>query len=66
LTVQGLLEILFGNGDGTFTPGADSSIGQDTDFFAVADLNGDGAPDLLVPNYGGGEISVLLNQCASK
>jgi hypothetical protein len=32
----------------------------------VADLKGDGAPDLVVPNYWGGEVSVLLNRCPTR
>jgi hypothetical protein len=66
LTLQGFLQVLFGNGDGTFTTGMSSSIGQFTDFFTLADLDGDGASDLVVPNDSGGEVSVLLNQCGTK
>src|SRR5262245_28764826 len=31
------------------------------DFIAVADFNGDGQPDIAVPNPGSGNVSVLLN-----
>jgi hypothetical protein len=63
ISTQGFLQMLVGNGDGTFEMGNISSIGQYPNFFASADLIGNGAPDLVVPNYLGGEVSVLLNQC---
>ena len=63
ISTQGFLQMLLGQGDGTFEMGNVSSIGQYSDFFALADLAGNGAPDLVVPNYLGGEVSVLLNQC---
>lgn len=66
LSLQDLLQVLVGNGDGTFTVGESSSIGQSSDFFALADLTGKGTSDLIVPNYDGGEVSILLNQCAHK
>jgi hypothetical protein len=39
------LQVLFGNGDGTFTPGPD--LGNYTPLGLVSDLNGDGIPDLI-------------------
>jgi hypothetical protein len=66
ISTQDFLQVLLGNGDGTFTTGDSSSIGQASDVPALADLTGDGAPDLVVPNYEGGEVSVLLNRCASR
>jgi hypothetical protein len=63
ISTQGFLQMLLGNGDGTFEMGSISSIGQYPNFFATADLIGNGAPDLVVPNYLGGEVSILLNQC---
>jgi hypothetical protein len=66
IDLQGFLQILFGNGDGTFTTGSATNIGQGSQFFVAADLNGDQAPDLVIPNYWGGEVSVLLNQCAHR
>lgn len=56
-------EVLFGNGDGTFR----QTLIYGTDFEAirvvVADLNGDGLPDLIIGNagQGSGSVSVLLN-----
>ncbi len=66
LDLQGLMETLFGNGDGTFATGNATFIGQGAGFFALADLDGDQTPDLVVPNYLGGEVSVLLNQCDNR
>src|ERR1700722_20712229 len=63
---QGFVQMLYGNGDGTFVSGGVTNIGQDTEFLTVADLNGDLAPDLLVPNDGGGEVSILLNRCGGQ
>jgi FG-GAP-like repeat len=50
----GAVDVLLGNGDGTFQPAATYSSGaDDANSIAVADINGDGNPDLLV-----------INQCA--
>jgi hypothetical protein len=50
--------VLFGNGDGTFQPAVSyGSIGTDASSVAVGDVNGDGAPDLVVQ---GSVTSVLL------
>jgi hypothetical protein len=55
------LSILFGNGDGTFQPRVDiptPALPQDV---AVADMNGDGHPDLLTANRTDNSISEWLN-----
>jgi hypothetical protein len=63
---NGAVGVLLGNGDGTFQPAASFySGGLSPRGIAVADLNGDGHPDLVVANFfaaGGGEgiIGVLL------
>lgn len=62
---QGFLQVLYGNGSGSFTAGNITNIGQGSKFLTVTNLNGDSAPDLLVPNSAGGEVSVLLNQCVN-
>jgi hypothetical protein len=59
---------LMGNGDGTFQPEEQSPVGPGLGgaFAAgnrqlvVADLTGSGTPDVVVPNFRSGEISVLL------
>jgi hypothetical protein len=50
--------VLFGNGNGTFQPAATYTI-SGANFYALADFNGDGKPDILA--VGGSTIYVLLN-----
>ena len=62
----GGVAISLGNGDGTFqSPTTYISGGWGADSVAVADVNGDGKPDLLVTNFydpskGFGSVGVLL------
>jgi hypothetical protein len=70
--MKGLVGVLLGNGDGTFQAAVSYPSGESYAVsIAVADVNGDGKPDLLVANlcaavvadcaYGGtGSIGVLL------
>ena len=56
------LEILFGNGDGTFqAPQVINTPGADVSTLAVADLNNDGKPDIVLIDAGDGVALVLLN-----
>ena len=46
--VEGGIALLFGKGDGTFASADVYDVGQITGAAAVADFNGDGAPDIAV------------------
>ncbi len=67
-SIEGSVGVLLGNGDGTFQPSQTYGSGAYVAFsIAVADVNGDGKPDLVVANYcvsstncSNGVISVLL------
>ena len=62
--MEGSVTVLLSNGDGTFQPAAPYwSGGGEAMAVAIADVNGDGKPDLLVANYyapGDGAVGVLL------
>ena len=63
---EGNVGILLGNGDGTFQPAVIySSGGRYPSSVAAEDINGDGRKDIIVANYGSGDVSgvvgVLLN-----
>jgi FG-GAP-like repeat len=68
---NGSVGLLLGDGNGTFQGSVSYGSGaQDATSVAVADVNGDGMPDLIVANYwggnsfGNGSVGVLLNNSA--
>ncbi len=67
-TGTGTVSVMLGNGDGTFQkPIAYSSGGYEGWAIAIADVNGDGRPDIIVTNASGseftdGSVAVLLNE----
>jgi len=56
----GTVSILLGNGDGTFQPHLDYSVGSIPTSVVAADFNGDGKLDLGVANANDSTVSVLL------
>ena len=54
------MSVLLGNGNGTFQAQQTFATGSDPRSVALADVNGDGKPDLVVANYGSNTVSVLL------
>jgi hypothetical protein len=52
--------VLIGNGDGTFQPPVQYTVGLQPENLVVGDFNGDGKPDLAVSNYGASTVSILL------
>jgi len=56
------VQILAGNGDGTFQDPVSIPAGATPSALAVADVNHDGRPDLIVASRRGNATTVLLNQ----
>ncbi len=54
------LQILIGNGDGSFKAPVNYAVGSNPEFVLQRDLNGDGHRDLVVVNQDSDNISVLL------
>ena len=52
--------VLLNNGDGTFQPLQTYATGAGAASVKLADLNGDGKPDLIAANYANNTVSVLL------
>src|SRR5437870_4029868 len=55
------VSLLLGNGDGTFQAAQTFLAGQGVASVAVGDFDGNGKPDLAAGNYGGGTVSLLMN-----
>jgi hypothetical protein len=58
----GNLSVLLGNGDGTFQAAVHYAADSGPVSVAVADLNGDGIPDLAVANLFSNDLSILLGK----
>ncbi|HVM02564.1 MAG TPA: VCBS repeat-containing protein, partial [Acidimicrobiales bacterium] len=56
----GSVSVLLGRGDGTFGDPLPYTAGSRTHSAAVGDYNGDGRPDVAVPDYNAGAIAVLM------
>ena len=54
------VSVLLGNGDGSFQPPVEYAAGSGPLAVAVADVNADGHPDLLVANNFSDNVSILL------
>jgi len=50
LAVNGTISVFIGNGDGSFHSPVNYSVGVNPQMLTVADVNGDGASDLIVAN----------------
>jgi len=57
----GTVSVLLGNGDGTFRPRRDFSVGRQPSALAAGDFNGDGILDLAVVNSFDNTVSILLS-----
>ena len=64
---SGNVSVQLGNGSGGFTAAANSpfaTAGSSVSSVAVADVNGDGKPDIIASNYSSGTVSVLVGNGA--
>ena len=52
--------VLLGKGDGTFTTKSTLTVGDNPQFIAVGDFNGDGIPDLATSDQDDNTVTVLL------
>ncbi len=56
------VDVLLGNGDGTFKPAVSVAVGGEPDALVVGDFNDDGMLDLAIANYGDGTVTLLLGK----
>src|SRR6266849_4756171 len=63
---NGTVSILLGTGDGNFRAAKAYAVGGAPGFITVADLNGDGALDLVVTNGQSNTVSILLGILLSR
>lgn len=57
----GVVGVLLGNGNGTFRTAVTYGTGGTPDFVTIADVDGDGKPDVVAANTSGNSVAVLLN-----
>ena len=55
------VNILQGNGDGTFKQVGSMTVGNDPTSLVVTDINGDARPDVITSNFGSNNVSIVLN-----
>jgi hypothetical protein len=55
------MQVLLGNGDGTFQPAVSYAVGIDPAALVAGDINGDGVLDLILSNTAGGGNSTSLS-----
>jgi FG-GAP-like repeat/Abnormal spindle-like microcephaly-assoc'd, ASPM-SPD-2-Hydin/FG-GAP repeat len=60
VTADGNIELLLGNGDGTFQTPATVTTGGAPYGIASGDFNGDGIPDLIISDTNGPDLEILL------
>ena len=60
------VNVLLGNGDGTFRSARSYTVGSLPESVAVGDFNGDDTSDLVVANYGSDTVSILLSTSPSR
>jgi hypothetical protein len=60
--VNNTINVLLGNGDGSFQPAQSFTVGTNPTAVALADFNGDGKLDAAVSNHDANNLSILLGK----